>query len=132
MMATYTPMGGKFIYIFAGIILLAGIMYYAYRMADGFFLTEMEATGKVVGKEHVPFSEQYRMQNIAGINQTVKIAVPETWLLTVDINGAQAQASVDHDEFQSILAGTEVKVKYKKRRVSGNLQVTQYLGKAGG
>ena len=131
MMATYTPMGGKFIYIFSGLIIACTLLWFAFRLADGTFLSETEATGKVVGKEHVPFSEQYRMQNIGGINQTVKIAVPETWLLTVDVNGTQAQAAVDHDAFQTILAGTEVKVRYKKRRLTGNLQVTQFLGKAG-
>ncbi len=121
----------RFIFVFAGLMLLAGLAYYAYRLADGAFLSEREAAGKVVGKEYVPFSEQYRMQNVGGINQTVKIAVPETWLLTLDLEGAQAQASVDAEEFKAIPAGTLVKVKYKKRRVSGNLQVTQYLGRTG-
>ena len=131
-MATYTPVGGKFIYIFAGLIIACTLLWFAFRLADGAFLSETEATGKVVGKEHVPFSEQYRMQNIGGINRTVKIAVPETWLLTVDLNGTRAQAGVTSEDFRTILAGTEVKVKYKKRRLTGNLQVTQFLGKTGG
>ena len=113
-------------------MLLAGALYYTYRLADGVGLSEKEATGKVVGKEHVPFSEKYQMQNVGGVNRTVKIAVPETWLLTVDLGGTQAQASVPQEDFQSLMPGAEVRVKYKKRRVSGVLQVTEYLGRAGG
>ncbi|MDB5105329.1 MAG: hypothetical protein JWP91_3018 [Fibrobacteres bacterium] len=131
-MATYAFQQNKFIFIFAGLMLLAGAVYYAYRIADGAFLTESESVAKVVGKEHVPFSEQYRMQNIGGVNRTVKIAVPETWLLLVDLNGSGARAGVDPEEFRTIPAGTEVRVRYKRRRISGNLQVTRFLGRAGG
>lgn len=130
-MATFAFQQNKFIFIFAGLMLLAGAVYYGYQIADGSFLTEKEATAKVLGKEHVPFSEKYQMTNIGGVNRTVKIAVPETWLLVVDVNGVQAKAGVDHDEFLAMKPGTEVKVRYKQRRVTGTLQVTQYLGPAG-
>ena len=130
-MATFAFQQNKFIFIFAGLMLLAGAVYYGYQIADGSFLPEKEATAKVLGKEHVPFSEKYQMTNIGGVNRTVKIAVPETWLLVVDVNGAQAKAGVDHDEFLAMKPGAEVKVRYKQRRVTGNLQVTQYLGPAG-
>src|SRR5436190_24399846 len=105
-MATYAYMQNRFIFIFAGIMLAAGLVYYGYQIVDGFFLTEKEGIGKVTGKEHIPFSEKYQMMNVGGTNQMVKIAVPETWLFTVDLGGVSAQASVPPDEFQSVLAGT--------------------------
>lgn len=130
-MAIFAFQQNKFIFIFAGLMLLGGALWYGYQFVDGAFLTEKEATVKVVGKEHVPFGEKYQMTNVGGVNRTVKIAVPETWLLVVDFEGAQAKAGVDHDEFLAMKPGTEVKVRYKQRRVTGNLQVTQYLGPAG-
>jgi hypothetical protein len=130
-MATFAFQQNKFIFIFAGLMLLGGALWYGYQFVDGSFLTEKEATAKVVGKEHVPFAEKYQMMNVGGVNRTVKIAVPETWLLVVDVEGDQAKAGVDHDVFLEMKPGTEVKVRYKKRRVTGNTQVTQYLGPAG-
>jgi hypothetical protein len=130
-MATYSIPAGqnKFIFIFAGIMLAAGLCWYAYRFLDGAFLSESEGVGKVVGKEHVPMSQKQTMQNIGGQIRPVSLMVPETWLLDLDINGARAQASVSPDEFAHILAGTDVKIRFVKRRLSGNLRVTQYLGK---
>lgn len=130
-MATYSIPAGqnKFIFIFAGIMLALGLCWYAYRFLDGAFLSEREAVGKVVGKEHVPMSEKQTMQNIGGQIRPVTIMVPETWLLNLDLDGASAQAAVDPDEFAHIAAGTLVKVRIVKRRLSGNLRVTQYLGK---
>lgn len=130
-MATFAFQQNKFIFIFAGLMLLGGALWYGYRFVDGAFLTEKEATAKVVGKEHVPFGEKYQMMNIGGVNRTVKIAVPETWLLVVDVEGVQAKAGVDHDVFRTMKPGTDVKLRYKQRRVTRNLQVTQYLGPAG-
>ena len=131
-MTTYSLQQSKFVLIFAGLMVLGALCFFGYRVADGAFLAETEAVAKVTGKEHIPFSEQYRMQNIGGVNRTVKIAVPETWLLTVDLGGASAQSGVSFPEFQAIVPGDDVRIKYKKRRISSNLQVTQFLGKAGG
>lgn len=131
-MTAYAFQQNKFVFIFAGLMLAGGIIYYGYRILDGAFLSESETVGKVVSKEHVPFSEKYQMTNIGGVNRTVKIAVPETWLLDLDLAGTSAQAAVDYGEFKSILPGTEVKVRYRQRRISGNLQVTAYLGRTGG
>ena len=133
-MATYAIPAGqnKFIFIFAGLMLFGGLCWYAYRFLDGSFLAESEGVGTVVGKEHVPMSEKQTMQNIGGQIRPVSIMVPETWLLDLDIDGARAQASVDPDEFVHIMAGSKVKVRFVKRRLSGNLRVTQYLGKAEG
>src|SRR4051812_9460683 len=132
-MATYSIPAGqnKFIFIFAGLMLFAGLCWYAYRFLDGSFLAEREAVGKVVGKEHVPMSEKQTMQNIGGQIRPVSLMVPETWLLNLDLDGASAQAAVDPDEFNRIQPGAEVKVRVVKRRLSGNLRVTQYLGEQG-
>ncbi len=132
MTTTYSPTGGRFIYIFAGLMIAGVILWYAYRFADGGFLAEQEAQASVLGKEHVPPSEKSMLQNIGGVNQFVKVAIPETWLLNLDIAGKTAQAAVDQEEFRKRMTGESVKVRFKRKRISGNLQVTQYLGKEGG
>lgn len=131
-MATYSIPAGqnKFIFIFAGLMVLAAAVWYGYRLLDGAFLAETEAVGKVVGKEHVPMSQKQQMQNIGGTIRGVTVMVPETWLLDLDLGGTRAQAAVDALEFTQIENGAQVKVKVVKRRLSGNLRVTQYLGRA--
>ncbi len=131
-MTTYSTGNNKFIFIFSGLILLAVALYYAYVLSDRYFLSEMSTIATVVGKEFVPFSEKYQTQNIGGRNQTVKIAVPETWLLTFDVDGKQSQAQVSHDVFDATLTGTKMNIRYKKFRISGTWQVTQVLGRAEG
>jgi hypothetical protein len=130
-MATYSIPAGqsKFIFIFAGLMLAGGLCWYAYRLLDGSFLSEREAVGKVTGKEHVPMSQKQTMQNIGGHIRPVTVMVPETWLLNLDLDGTSAQAAVAPDEFNRIETGTQVKVRVVKRRLSGNLRITQYVGK---
>lgn len=130
-MATYAFAQNKFIFIFSGLMLAAGAVYFGYRILNEAFLSETEAVGKVVGKEHVPYSMQKRMQNIGGTNRMVDIAIPETWLLEVDLGGTRAKAAVDNGVFNATEAGTPVKVRYRQQRISRNLQVTAYLGTAG-
>jgi hypothetical protein len=139
-MNTFVFQQNKFIFIFAGLMLAAGAAYFAYRLLDTAFLAEAEGFGKVVGKEYVPSSEKYQMQNVGGINRTVKIAVPETWLVDLEISGdpggsarpEAARASVDPVEFRTLKEGDVLAVKYRKRRISGNVQVTQVSGRIGG
>ena len=131
-MATFAFQQNRFIFVFAGLMLLAAAIWYGYTALDGAFLHERVGRGKVIGKEYVPFSEQYRMQNVGGINRAVKIAVPETWLLIVDLNGVRTKAGVEKSEFETRRPGEDVLVKYTKRRLSGTLRVTQYIGKGGG
>jgi hypothetical protein len=122
----------RFVFTFGSVMLAMGALYFAYKIADGAFLSETKAVGKVIGKEHVPASEQYRLEKVGNISQTVKIMVPDAWLLDVDLGGPHAKASVDFIEFQRIFPGTEVQVQYRKHRLSGNLEVTNYFGKTGG
>jgi hypothetical protein len=139
-MNTFVFQQNKFIFIFAGLMLAAGAAYFAYRLLDTAFLAESEGFGKIVGKEYVPYSEKYQMQNVGGINRTVKIAVPETWLVNLEISSdtqssarpEEAKASVDPVDFKTLKEGDMLAVKYKKRRLSGNVQVTQVSGRIGG
>lgn len=131
-MATYSTAPNKFIFIFSGLIILAVGLYYAYIMADRYFLNEATAVATVVGKQYVPFTEKYQTQNVGGRNQTVKIAVPETWLLTFDVEGKQSQAQVSKEVFDATPAGSKMNIKYKKFRISGTWQVTQVMERTEG
>lgn len=131
-MATYSTVNNKFIFIFSGLMIAAVLCWYAYRAIDRGFLKETQATATVVGKEYLPFSEKFQMQNIGGINQMVKIAVPEAWLLTFDVDGKQSKAQVPREVYEATMAGTKMNIRYKKFRITGTWQVTQVLDKAEG
>ena len=131
-MATYSTTPNKFIFIFSGLMILAVLVYYAFMMADRYFLTEVPATATVVGKEYHPISEQYRQQNIGGRKQTVKIMVPEAWLLSLDVDGKRSQAQVPREVYEATPEGAKMDIRYKKFRITGTWQVTQVLGKTKG
>src|SRR5690606_20722249 len=118
-MTVYAFQQNRFIFIFAGLMLAAGILYYAYALIDGSGLSETEASGEVIGEEHVPYAEKYEMQNIGGVNRPIKLAMAETWLLTLGLDGAEAQVGVPQDEFRTVPVGAEVRVLIKKRRLTG-------------
>jgi hypothetical protein len=119
----------RFIFVFAGLMLALGALYFAFRAVDGAFLSESMAEGKVVGKEHVPAHEEYQTQNVGGVNRTLKIAVADAWYVVVDLGGPRAKAPVDFSEFTKAAEGDAAVIRYKKHRITGNMEVTQYAGK---
>ena len=68
---------------------------------------------------------------IGGVNRTLKIMVGPKWYLEIDLGGPRARAEVDLSDFTKAADGDPAAIRYKKRRISGNLEVTQYLGKPG-
>lgn len=106
--------------------------YWGFLLADRYFLSESEATAIVTGKEYQPFTEKYQVQSIGGRTQTVKIAVPETWLLEFETAGTRGKAQVEREVFDAVPEGTAMKIRFKRRRITGNLQVTEVLGRAEG
>ena len=113
-------------------MLAIAALYFTFNAADGAFLSEHQASGPVVNKLYLPAHEEYRTQNVGGVNRNLKIMVPNAWLLEIDLGGPRVRASVDPDVYESMQPGTMVRIQYRKRRISGTLQVTQYLGKEGG
>lgn len=122
----------RFIFVFAGLMFAAVAAYWGFLLADRYFLSESEGTATVTGKEYQPFTEKYQVQNIGGRNQTVKIAVPETWLLEFETAGIRGKAQVERELFEASPEGTAMRIRFKKRRITGNLQVTKVLGRAEG
>lgn len=121
----------RFIFIFAGIMVFLGLLYFAWKQADTAFLSEKEATGKVVGKEFIDAHTTTSVQNVGGVNRAMQIMVGPKWYLDIDLGGPRARAEVSLSEFNSSADGDGAAIKYKQRRISGNLEVTQYLGKPG-
>ena len=127
-MSSFVFQQNKFIFVFAGLMILAGVCWFGYRLLNEAFLTETEIEGKVIGKQHAPMSEKRMLQNIGGTHQYKTVMVPEMWLLNLDIDGEKAQASVDPDEFNTFQVGAAVRVQVLRQRLSGKLEVTRFLG----
>lgn len=130
-MAIMNPQTNKFIFVFSGLMIAAAVLYYAYILADRYFLTEQKGTAVVAGKEYRPLSEKYQIQNVGGRTQTIKLLVPEAWLLTLDLGGKTSQAEVSREEYERIPEGARMDVRYKQYRITRKWQVTQVVAMAG-
>ena len=120
----------RFIFVFSGLMIAAVVLWYACILADRKFLAERTGTAVVTAKEYRPFSEKFQVQSVGGRTQTVKLTVPEAWLVTLDLDGRTSQAEVSREEYGRIREGDRMDVAYKRYRITGAWQVTRVLAKA--
>lgn len=130
-MAIMNPQTNKFIFIFSGLMIAAVALWYVYILADRKFLAERTGTAVVAAKEYRPLSEKYQIQNVGGRSQTIKLLVPEAWLVTLDLGGKTSQAEVSREEYGRIEAGDRMDVAYKQYRITGRCQVTRVIAMGG-
>ena len=123
-MAVMTPQTNKFIFVFSGLMIAAVAFYYAYVLADRYFLAEKDGTAVVAGKEYRPLSKKYQIESVGGRTQTIKMLVPEAWLLTLDLGGKTSQAECQGG-IRAITEGARMDVRYKQYRISRKWQVTK-------
>lgn len=129
-MAIMNPQTNKFIFFFSGLMIAAVAAWYAYILADRKFLVEKTGTAVVTAKEYRPLSEKYQIQSVGGRTQTIKLLVPEAWLVTLDLGGKAAQAEVSREEYGRIEAGNRMDVAYTQYRISRKRHVTRVIALA--
>lgn len=122
-MQTFAQHPNRFIYLFSLAVLAAVGLYYLYMAVDGFALQEQSGMSKVVGKEYRPPGRTYITQVLAGRTTTLPQVTPEVYMLKLDINGKPTEYAVTKELYNTINPGDQIRASYKKRRITGALQV---------
>ena len=113
----------NFMPILGGIILLAVALYFGFQALDGSGLATRAAAASVLGKRYRPAGVTYRTELTGGVTRSIPYSVPEAYLLKLRIGGAETEAAVNRDLYQSVGDGDKVAVTYRQRRFTGGLQV---------
>lgn len=113
------------VYWMAGLILMGAVGYYAFQGIDRFGLSVQHGEATVIDKAYRPAGETYTTQVINGRTHRVPQATPEMFILTLDLDGEEAQAPVERDLYNRLQAGDQVSVSFIRRRITGNPEVTE-------
>jgi hypothetical protein len=109
----------------AALIMLGAAGYYAFQGIDRFGLDIQHGEATVIDKEYRPAGQTYTTQVINGRTHQVPQATPEMFVLTLDVDGEEAQAPVERDVYNAVHAGDQVYVEFIRRRITGNPEVTE-------
>ena len=120
-----TPGPPRAVYWMAALIMLGAVGYYAFQGIDRFGLSVQHGEATVVGKEYRPAGQTYTTQVINGRTHQVPQATPEMFILTLDLEGEEAQAPVERNLYEAVNAGDEVSVSFISRRITGNPEITE-------
>lgn len=113
----------RFILVFGGIVLAGVLLYYAFMAIDGMGLTDQQASGTVLGKEHRPPGRSYSTQIVGNRTLVVPQTTSDAYVLRLDIRGREAAALVDKDTYDALAPNSQVTVTYQRRRLTGAIQV---------
>lgn len=114
-----------FMYIFGGIILVGVLGWYSFSAFDRLGLEDQTGAATVVAKEHHDARRGYTTEIIGGTARAVPHAIPEMYILKLEIDGCQAAGIVEKSLYDAVAPRDQVRATYKKRRITGGLQIVR-------
>jgi hypothetical protein len=107
-----------------GTILLTGAAIWMGGTAlDGMGLEENTGSAVVTGKSHRDAGTTYTREIINNRSYTVAQATPEVYALLLELEGRQVAGAVNQALWDTTTAGDSVRVKYRRRRLTGGIDV---------
>lgn len=114
-------------YVFGGVILVGVALYFLFMAVDGQALGNTKGTARVVDKEYREAGRTYTTEIIGGQTRTIPRVTPEMYILKLEIDGRQTEAPVAKSLYDAVNKGDKVQVVYRRRRITGALQVTDVI-----
>jgi hypothetical protein len=114
---------GSFMYIFGAIIVICVVGWYSFNAIDNLALPNQTGTARIVAKEHRDARQTYTTDIIGGQARTVPRAIPEMYILKLDVDGHEVPSVVDKSFYSAVNPQDEVQVSYQRRRLTGRLQI---------
>ena len=108
--------------IFFGIV-AAVILYLGFRGVEDNLLASQSATATVIAKEHRKAGTTYRTDKIGNTFRTIPYSTPEMYILKLRIENKAVEWPVEKSFYDGTGAGSEVRVRYEKRRITGSLKI---------
>ncbi len=114
-------------YVFGVVILLGVGLYFLFMAVDGQAIGNTRGTATVVDKEYREAGRTYTTQIVGGQTRTIPRVTPEMYILKLEINGRKTEAAVAKSIYDAVNKGDKVQVVYRRRRITGALQVVDVL-----
>lgn len=115
---------GSIPYIFPALAFAAVLLYYAYGAADRMGLDTQETVAQVTEKNFAQGSTTYHTNIVAGRAWTQSSQNPDAYMVGLEIEGTPTGGFVTKQMYDTLRAGEQVRVKYKRTRFSNKLLVT--------
>lgn len=115
-----------------GIVVLAGLAcYVAFTAVDRVGIGSMVAPARVVSTSYRAAGKTYVTEIVNNRPLVVPHAVPEAYLVDLDIEGTTATAAVDKAVHDGLRPGEQVLATYSRTRLTGRTQVLDVQAAAG-
>jgi hypothetical protein len=122
MMETFQTNPGMFVFGIVLIVVVGG--YYAYYFGDMIGVPPEKGDAVVTGKTYNPPSQTYRQTYSGGRNYTQSYTVPETYVLSITLNGEPSVVIVEKSFYDHAKEGDHVSVTYHRGRFTHRLVVS--------
>jgi len=107
-----------------GLVIVVGVaLYFVFLAADGLALASRTAAAKVVAKGCRDATRSYYTEIINRVPIPQPRVTPEMYLLKLALDGREIECPVSLVLYNATHDGDQVRVTYRRRRITGALQV---------
>lgn len=121
------PLGtiGAILFIVVALIVLGLAVWGVYVAIDSWFMPRQRRTGRVTGKTFTPAHTTtiYIYNAATKTNMPHHLHHPDSWEVSVDVQGRAGSLSVTEDFYDSVAEGHMVWAEFVSGRLSGDLYV---------
>lgn len=112
-------------YIIPAVLVVGFGLYYLYGAIDRVGLPVQQAEAVVTGKTYTPGGTTYNTNVVAGRAWTQANELPDNYAVSLRVGQEAAVALVTKQKFDTLMADDRVRVKMRRTRLSGRLEVVE-------
>ena len=112
-------------YVIPALMLGAVVVYYLYGAVDHVGLDVRSADAVVIEKQHSAGSTTYTTNVVGGRTSTQSHENPDMFAISLQIGEEQTVGLVSEEMFEALGAGDQVRVKVRRTRIGGQLEVVE-------
>jgi hypothetical protein len=120
---TWSWQGNRPMTLFGLAVLAALAVYFAFMAVNGLWLGHSTGTARVVEKRDLPGGQTYYTRIVNERPVVLWTDTPEAYLLRLDLAGEEVACVVAPSTFKAVRPGSEVRVVYQRRRLTGSIAV---------
>jgi hypothetical protein len=104
-------------------VFVAVILYLGFWAINDTGLASEVATAPVLGKEFRRAGTTYRTQKVGNVYSTVPFSTPEMYIFKMGIGDQDVSWPVEKKLYDATTVGSQVEIRYAKRRLTGSIKV---------
>lgn len=106
-----------------GLILVGFVIYFCFWAINNLGLSEQSGTATVIGKAFHPAGTTYTTQKVGDRMLTIPQSTAEMYLLALRIDEKETAFAAPKEIYDRLNDGARVQVIFKRKRITGGLQV---------